>query len=98
MVWLEPKDHCNYCYFCAIKTKGINRKNRNSLKYPNLHFAIMPVLHSEEIPVSVFKGLPQLKSSLSSEEEDVSIDSDITLVENEFPHLFYQRNSFPKKS
>ena len=33
MVWQEPKDDCNDCYFCAVKTKGINRKNRNCLTY-----------------------------------------------------------------
>jgi len=44
----------------------------------------MPVPHSEELPVPVFEGLPQLESSLSSEEEDVSIDSDNTLADNDF--------------
>jgi len=33
----------------------------------------------------VFEGLPQLESSLSSEDEDVSIDSDNTLADNDFP-------------
>jgi len=85
MVWREPKDPCNDCYFCAVKTKGINRKNRNSLTYPNLNTAIRPVPHSEELPVPVSEGLPQLESSLSSEEEDISIDSDKTLADNDFP-------------
>jgi len=99
MVWREPQDHCNGCYFCAVKTKGISRKNRNSLTYPNLDFAIRRVPHSEELPVPVFEGLPQLESSLSSEEEDVSIDSDNTLLAySDFPNLFYPRNSFPKES
>ena len=71
MVWREPKDDCNHCYFCAVKTKSINWRNRNSLTYPNLDFGIGPVSHSEELPVPVFEGLPQLKSFLSSEEENV---------------------------
>ena len=54
MVWWEPKDHCNDCYFCAVKTKGINRKNRNSLTYPNLNSAMRPVPNSEELPVPCF--------------------------------------------
>jgi len=66
----------------------------NSLTYPNLDSAIRPVPHSEELPVPVFEGLPQLESSLSSEEDDVSN----TLADNDFPHLFYPRNSFPKES
>ena len=96
MVWREPNDHCNDCYFCAVNTKGINRKKRNSLTYPNLDSAIRPVLHSEELPISVFEGLPQLESSLSSEEEDVLIDSDNTLADSDFlpsllsPKLFFQ--------
>jgi len=55
------------------------------LTYPNLDSAIRPVPYSEELPVPVFEGLPQLESPLSSEEEDVSIDSDNTLADNDFP-------------
>jgi len=47
MVWREPKDHCNDCYFCAVKTEGINRKNSNSLTYPDVDSAIRPVPHTE---------------------------------------------------
>jgi len=67
-----------------MKTKGITRKNGNSLIYPKLDSAIRPVPHSEELPVPVFEGLPQLESSLSSE-EDVSIDSDDNLADNDVP-------------
>jgi len=85
MVWRESKDPCNNCYFCVVKTKDITWKNRNSLTYPNINSAIRPVPHSEELPVPVFEGLPQLESSLSSEEEDISIDSNNTLADNDFP-------------
>ena len=89
MVLREPKDHCNNCYFSAVKAKGINRKNRNCVTYPNLCSAIRPVPHSEELPVPVFESLPQLESSFSSEEEDVSTDNDNILADNNFPRLFY---------
>jgi len=55
------------------------------LTYTNLNSAIRPVPHSEELPVPVFKGLSQLESFLSSEEEDISIDSNNTLADNNFP-------------
>ena len=40
MIWREPKNHFDGCYFCAVNTKGINRKNRNLLVYLNFESAI----------------------------------------------------------
>ena len=85
MVWREPKDHYSDCYFCGIKTKGSNRKNATSLTYPSLDSAIRPVVHSEELPVPVFEGLPQLESALSSEDDLSSNDSETTIADNDFP-------------
>ena len=85
MVWREQKDHYSDCYFCRIKTKGINRKNRNLLTYPSLDSAIRPVPHSEELPISVFEGLPYLVSALSSEDDLSSTDSETTIADNDFP-------------
>ena len=88
MVWREPKHHCNDCCFCAVNIKGINRKNKNSLTYPNLDSAMRPFPHSEKLSVPAFQGLLQLEFFLSSEEEDVSIDSDNIIANIDFPHLF----------
>ena len=85
MVWREPKDHYSDCYFCGIKTKGINRKNRTSLTYPSLDSAIRPVPPSEELPIPAFEGLPQLESALSSEDNLSSTDSETTIADNDFP-------------
>ena len=85
MVWREPKDHYSDCYFCGIKTKGINRKNRTSLTYPSLDSAIRPVPLSEELHIPVFEGLPQLESALSSEDDLSSTDSETTIADNDFP-------------
>ena len=60
MIWREPQNHFDDCYFCAINLKGINRKNRKHLKYPSLPSAIRPVPHSEEVPVPEFKSFPNL--------------------------------------
>ena len=68
MAWHEPKKHFDDCYFCAVNTKGIKRKNRNSLVYLNLESAIRPIPLCNEIPVSVFKGL--LEFELPGSEED----------------------------
>ena len=82
MVWREPKDHYSDCYFCGIKTKGINR---TSVTYPSLDSAIRPVPHSEELPIPVFEGLPQLESALSSEDDLSSTESETTIADNDFP-------------
>ena len=45
MIWREPKNHTDYCYFCAINLTEINKKKRKSLIYPNLPSALRPVVH-----------------------------------------------------
>ena len=76
MVWRKPKNHFNDCYFCAVKTKEIKRKNRNSLVYPNLESAIRPIPHCNEIPVPVFKGFPELKLPSSEEDQTFVLSTD----------------------
>jgi hypothetical protein len=60
MVWREPKNHCDDCYFCLVNIKGINRKNKQNWKYPDLNSARRPVPHSDEIPIPLFNSLPEL--------------------------------------
>ena len=69
MVWREPFDHASDCYFCAINTTGINRKNRHSLQYPNLPSARRPVAHCEEIPVPAFRELPDCDDEATTTDE-----------------------------
>ena len=98
MVWRELKNHVDDCYFCAVSTKGINRKNRNSLAYPNLESTIRPIPHCNEIPVPVFKGLPKLELPGSEKDQpsilftDSSVDivSDVGFPPSLIPQLFSQ--------
>ncbi|GLV37563.1 hypothetical protein CBL_20375 [Carabus blaptoides fortunei] len=69
MVWREPKDHTDYCYFCTVKTSGYNKKNKCNIEYPNLSSAIRPVPHSPEIPVPAFVTLPTLQGQCDVDEE-----------------------------
>ena len=64
MTWKEPKNYTDDCYFCAINLTGINKKKRKSLIYPNLPSALLPVAHCDEIPIPVFKELPNVPTEL----------------------------------
>ena len=51
LVWKEGKDHITDCYFCMINLKGINRKNKYNVQYPDVPSAIRPIPHSRDLPV-----------------------------------------------
>ena len=84
MIWREPKNHVDDCYFCLINVKGFNKKNKQHLQYPNIHSAMQLIPHSDKVPVPIFTKLPdidedQLRSSTSStnfddddEEQDIA--------------------------
>ena len=85
--------------YYAVNTKGISRKKKNLLVYPNLKSAIRPIPLCNEIPVPVFKGLCTLEFP-GSEEDQASVlstdSSENTVSDVGFPHsslqqLFSQR-------
>ena len=81
MVWREPKNHVDDCYFCLVNVKGFNKKNKQHLQYPNIHSAMRPISHSDKVPVSIFTKLPdidedQLRSSTSSTNSDDDDDDE----------------------
>nr|CAI5820804.1 unnamed protein product [Callosobruchus analis] len=63
MVWREPKNHVDDCYFCLANINGINRNNRHQWTYPNLDSAIRPIPHSDEIPIPTFHELPDISDN-----------------------------------
>ena len=56
MVWGEPQNLDNDCYFCSIDTTGLNNKKRKSKSYPYLKSSIRPVLHSSEVLIPLLSG------------------------------------------
>jgi hypothetical protein len=51
MVWRQPINHFDDCYFCMCTLKGFNTKNKKAITYPNMPSAIRPVPHGPDIPV-----------------------------------------------
>lgn len=55
MVWREPTNHVNDCYFCMTphvgQGTGISKKKKSVINYPNIPSAIRPVPHSDELPI-----------------------------------------------
>lgn len=60
MVWREPRNHYDYCYFCLVNIKGINRNNRHKWTCPDIDSARKSILHSEEITIPRFSSLSEL--------------------------------------
>ena len=47
MVWRNPTDHISDCYFCMTPpvSKGLSRKKKHGIQYPNIPSEIRPVPH-----------------------------------------------------
>lgn len=72
MVWREPKNHHDDCYFCLSDVKGYNKKTRRAIVYPDLPSARRPVPHGGDVPLPSpqSKSMDQSSSSETSENED----------------------------
>jgi hypothetical protein len=51
VLWREPKNHSDDCYFCCCDVKGYNSKSKKVILYLNLPSALRPVVHGPEVPV-----------------------------------------------
>ena len=51
MVWREPRNHADDCYFCLTNITGFSASSRKKIKSPNLQSAMRPVPHSDDLPV-----------------------------------------------
>ena len=67
MVWREPRNHVDDCYFCLTNITGFNT-SRKKIKYPNLRSAMRAVPHSDDLPVPT---PPVNKDLLSSSDEEM---------------------------
>ena len=89
MIWHEPANNVDDCYFCMTNLVGFNRKNWKNILYPSVPSATQPIPHCDENSVPVFKELldiplsaaslaqdPVLQESPESDSGPVSLDDD----------------------
>ena len=67
MVWREPQNHADDCYFCLINITGFNASSRKKIEYPNLRSAMRPIPHSDDLPVPISLVNKDLLSSSDEE-------------------------------
>ena len=77
MVWREPRNHADDCYFCLTNITGFNASSRKKIKYPNLRSAMRPVPHSDDLPVPT---PPLNKDFLSSSDEEMPSREDTKFI------------------
>ena len=58
MIWLEPVNHVNDCYFYVVNEFGCKAKNKHKFIYPSVRSAMIPVPHLDELSQPVFHELP----------------------------------------
>ena len=87
MVWRQPWNYADDCYFCLTNITGFNASSRKKIKYPNLWSAMRPVPYSDDLPVPT----PTVnKDLLSSADEEIPSKEDsaesISLEDIEFTY------------
>lgn len=81
MVWREPQNHLDDCYFCITKIAGFSNKNKHKIIYPNIPSALRPVPHDDSMPVPKPPDTYTLDSETTSEE--ASPDANASMQEDD---------------
>ena len=90
MIWREPSNHLEDCYFCLSKIKGLTAKNRGKGHYPDVPSATRPIQHSSSLPVP----MPPENFNPSSASDAVQTETDSSATgeseDKNVPHLLTQ--------
>lgn len=89
MIWREPRNHSDDCYFCSCNIQGYSLKNKKEIFYPNLESALRPVPHGPDIPIPLPpERLDDVPAPSGSESGDNS-DDDFQVDDCSESHLSY---------
>jgi hypothetical protein len=74
MIWREPKNHSDDCYFCCYNIKGYNSINKKVILYLNLPSALRTVVHGPEVhvpqPTEILEDASTYSSDSGGEDEE----------------------------
>lgn len=88
MIWREPQNHHDDCYFCCTSIAGFNRKNKGNIRYADCASAQKPVPHDTENPVpSCPADHNIIVSSCEEDDDDNTFELD---AQEQKPHLLNQ--------
>ena len=79
MTWREPMDHSTDC---LVNTKSIGKKKRHKISYPSIPSSIGPTLHSDQLPIPVFKGFLPSEDVGSDQEQETADETQEILSES----------------
>ena len=94
----KPKNHFDGCYLLCSQHEGNQQEKEESIGLSKPRVAIRPISHCNEIPVPVFKGLPELElpgfeedqASVLSTDSSENTVSDVGFPPSSLPQLFSQ--------
>lgn len=91
MIWREPRNHHDDCYFCLTNVIGYSGKNKHKMFYPNISSALRPVMHDSTLqyPVPTLDVTDSLSESVTLNDAVIDYDyvPDINITE---PQVFTQ--------
>ena len=63
MVWIEPKNHHDDCYFCMVDMSGWNQQKNKGWYHLDIECARRPISYCAEAPLQVFTFLPDFTAN-----------------------------------
>jgi hypothetical protein len=96
LVWREPHNHLDNCYFCITNITGLSMQSKHKIEYCNTPSALRPVPCDHSMPVP--KPPEKYTLDLEPESEEASPeagtgtreDQDLSMYSTIEPHLITQ--------
>lgn len=89
VVWREGKDHVTYCYFYTTNLKGITRKNKHHVQYPDVPCAIKPFPYGPDLPVPESNVTTESSSDLESSDMADTAESLVQTSQKRTTNQYY---------
>ena len=98
MIWREPRNHDDDCYFCLVNVTGYSSRNKHKTIYPNCDSAMRPVSHDETlaVPAPPEAGWQYEKEEEIMEDDTAASDSSPQQGCSSDPDFVPQESSCPE--